>query len=115
VSQNLPFVRHAKALHRELNTLVCGTLVFARVTIGFVRRPNVALGRVIARLREAAGISQEELAERAGVHRTYISQLERGIKSPTLNILVKVSGSLGVRASELIRLMEKEADELPRP
>lgn len=85
------------------------------VTIGFVRRSNLALGRVIARLREAAGISQEELAERAGVHRTYISQLERGIKSPTLNILVEVSGALGVRASELVRLTEEEADGLPRP
>ena len=80
-----------------------------------VRRPNVALGRVIARLREADGISQEELAERAGVHRTYISQLERGIKSPTLNILVRISGSLGVRSSELVRLMEEEADGLSRP
>ncbi len=113
--QNLPFVKHVKESPHKLNTLACGTLVFIRVTIGFVRRPNVALGRVIAHLRKMASISQEELAERAGVHRTYISQLERGIKSPTLNILVKVSGSLGVRASELIRLMEKEADELSRP
>ncbi len=113
--QDLPFVKHVKESHHKLNTLVCSTLVFTRATINFVRCPNVALGRVIARLREVAGMSQEELAERAGIHRTYISQLERGIKSPTLNIVVKVSVSLGVRASELIRLMEKEADELPRP
>ena len=85
------------------------------MTIVYVNRTNLALGRVIAHLREVAGISQEELAERAEVHRTYISQLERGIKSPTLNILVKVSGSLDIRVSQLIRLVEEGADELPRP
>lgn len=38
--------------------------------------------------RENAGISQEQLAERAGLHRTYISQLERGLKSPSLDVIV---------------------------
>jgi transcriptional regulator with XRE-family HTH domain len=99
----------------RLNTLGCGTLVFDKPQLSSVRRPHLTPGRVIARLREAAGFSQEELAERAGVHRTYISQLERGIKSPTLNILVKLSSSLRIRASELIRLMEEETNELPRP
>ena len=76
--------------------------------------PSSALGKVIARLRLAAGVSQEELAERAGVHRTYVSQLERGIKSPTLNILFKISEALGIEASHLIKLTEEEAHGLPR-
>lgn len=48
-------------------------------------------------LREArtkAQISQEELAERAGLHRTYISQLERGLKSPSLDVVVALSKGL---------------------
>ena len=47
----------------------------------WVNGVNLALGNAIARLRESVGISQEELAERAGIHRTYVSQLERGLKS----------------------------------
>jgi transcriptional regulator with XRE-family HTH domain len=48
-------------------------------------------------LREArgnAGISQEQLAERAGLHRTYISQLERGLKSPSLDVIVSLANGL---------------------
>jgi transcriptional regulator with XRE-family HTH domain len=45
----------------------------------------------VARLRKRLGISQEELAFRAAVHGTYISQLERGFKSPTLHVMLKLS------------------------
>ena len=67
-----------------------------------------ALGSVIAKSRGKLGISQEKLAERAGVHRTYISQLERGLKSPTLDILAKISFGLDIKLSRLMRLMEDE-------
>ncbi len=67
-----------------------------------------ALGKVIAKSREKLGISQEKLAERAGVHRTYVSQLERGLKSPTLDILSKISLGLDIKLSRLMRLLEDE-------
>jgi transcriptional regulator with XRE-family HTH domain len=54
-------------------------------------------------LREARGkaeISQEELAERAGLHRTYISQLERGLKSPTLDVIVALARGLRITPLE---------------
>jgi transcriptional regulator with XRE-family HTH domain len=44
--------------------------------------------------RQAAGLSQEQLAAKAGLHRTYISQLERGIKSPTLDVLAALAVAL---------------------
>ncbi|MGD1089197.1 MAG: helix-turn-helix transcriptional regulator [Verrucomicrobiota bacterium] len=50
--------------------------------------------------REKAEVSQEELAERAGLHRTYISQLERGLKSPSLDIIVSLAK--GLRLSGLV-------------
>ena len=56
-------------------------------------------------LREArnkAGISQEELAERAGLHRTYISQLERGLKSPSLDVIVALARGLRVKPLEFV-------------
>jgi transcriptional regulator with XRE-family HTH domain len=61
------------------------------------------LGQVIKRRREAAELSQEELAERAGVHRTYVSQLERGIKSPSVRILDRMAGALKCQAWEILQ------------
>ncbi len=73
---------------------------------------NQALGRVLAKYRTIAKISQEELADRAGIHRTYVSQIERGLKSPTLSVLLKISISLNTTASSLIAEVEKNIDEL---
>jgi len=53
--------------------------------------------------RESIGISQEELAATSGLDRTYISQLERGLKSPTLNTLEKLGKCLNVSEQYLLR------------
>ena len=52
------------------------------------------LGKELRKAREAAGMSQEELAFRARVHRTYISLLERDKKSPTLDVLFRICGAM---------------------
>jgi DNA-binding XRE family transcriptional regulator len=44
------------------------------------------VGLNVKRLREAQGISQEDLADRAGVHRTYVSGVERGVRNPTITV-----------------------------
>lgn len=75
-------------------------------------RTTKSIGAVIASLRSKAALSQEALAERADVHRTYISQLERGIKSPTFDTLRRIAAALNVKASDLVRLTEKDSDEL---
>ena len=56
---------------------------------------KAAIGGVLRAKREKLAISQEEVAERAGVDRTYVSILERGIKSPTLETLEKICTALG--------------------
>ena len=53
--------------------------------------------------RKLAGLSQERLATKAGLDRTYVSQLERGLKSPTLGTLEKLAGCLGIRVENLLR------------
>jgi transcriptional regulator with XRE-family HTH domain len=53
--------------------------------------------------REQAGLTQEALADRSGLDRTYVSQLERGLKSPTLNTIESVANTLGVAAATLLR------------
>lgn len=56
--------------------------------------------------REEAGMTQEALAFEAEVDRTYISQLERNKKSPTLDVLFRLCEAMGVKASELISRVE---------
>jgi transcriptional regulator with XRE-family HTH domain len=58
------------------------------------------LGGRIRTLRLKNAISQEELAEQAGVHRTYVGMIERGEKNLTILSLLKISNALGISLSE---------------
>ena len=71
-------------------------------------KPEVLFGKVVSELRRRSGISQEELGFQAGVHRTYISQIERGLKSPTLTVILKLAKALHRPASRLIASVEKK-------
>lgn len=52
--------------------------------------------------RKAAGYSQEGLAHEVGIHRTYVSGVERGIRNPTIEVLEKLARPLGIPAWKLI-------------
>jgi transcriptional regulator with XRE-family HTH domain len=65
------------------------------------------LGLEIQHLRTEKGWSQEYLAEMTGLHRTYISQLERGLKSPSVRVLSHIANALGVTMSEFLRVVEE--------
>lgn len=70
---------------------------------------EAVLGRVIAERRRGAGLSQEALAFRCKLHPTYISQLERGLKSPTVRVLRVISEAVGMTASALLQEAEAQA------
>jgi transcriptional regulator with XRE-family HTH domain len=59
-------------------------------------------GRNLARIRKRADLSQEELSVMASVHRTEISQLERGLRVARVDTLVKLLGSLEADPDELL-------------
>jgi transcriptional regulator with XRE-family HTH domain len=61
------------------------------------------LGRNLRRLREAKGLSQEQFADEAGIHRTYVSDLERGSRNPTIRVVERVATALGVTASDILK------------
>jgi transcriptional regulator with XRE-family HTH domain len=73
---------------------------------------NKAVSLTIIELRKKAQLSQEELAHQAEIHRTYVSQIERGLKSPTLQVLIKIASALDVKPSEIMRHIEKELNDL---
>lgn len=63
-------------------------------------------GEVLRELRRAHRLSQEKLAERSDCHRTYISLLERGEASPTLDLLIRLAEALGMTVTELVAAFE---------
>lgn len=65
------------------------------------------LGRELQNARKAAGLTQDEVAFRAGVNRSYMSYLEHDKYSPTVEMLLRVCDALGVSASHLIARVER--------
>ena len=56
----------------------------------------------LRRLRSGKGLSQEQFAFDAGIHRTYISDLERGRRNPTITVVEKLAKCLGVSIGALL-------------
>lgn len=69
--------------------------------------PNTVFGEQLRQLRKAAGLTQEELAFQVGLDRTYISLLEGGIKSPTLNTFFRLCKALNQQPEEVIAQVHK--------
>ena len=60
-------------------------------------------GLRVRQLREALGLSQEDFGEAAGLHRTYVSGIERGTRNPTLTVLFRIAKGLELTLDELIK------------
>lgn len=68
--------------------------------------PRKALGLRIKQLRADFAITQEELSERSGLFRTYMSRIESGLANPTLTVLHALAQGLGVNIAELLAAPE---------
>ena len=62
-------------------------------------------GRRLRELRESRGWSQEEFADIAGLHRTYVSAVERGVRNPTLSVLERLAKALELSFSDMMEGM----------
>lgn len=69
--------------------------------------PEVAFGKVLRALRKQAGLSQEQLALDADLQRNYISLLERGLNSPSIKTLFKLSAVLKTKPSKMLEQAEE--------
>ena len=82
-------------------------VTFASMTIKPPDCPLVAVfAQNVRRRRLELGLSQEALAERAGVHRTYIGMIERSEKNVTIYNIWRCANALGMAAHELLRPLE---------
>ncbi len=77
--------------------------------------PNTVFGARLKQLRKASHVTQEELAFRVGLARNYISLLERGVKSPTLTVFLRLCIALNQQPAEVMaevhrRVVQEEAE-----
>ncbi|WP_251959360.1 helix-turn-helix domain-containing protein [Nostoc commune] len=72
---------------------------------------NQRFGKAIRRRRREMDLSQEELAERAQLHRTYISSIERGQRNPSLENIEKLAKALNISISALFAEYGIEVEE----
>jgi len=69
--------------------------------------PEKAFGMVLREIRDKAGLSQLDVYVKFGVDRTQLSAIERGVQSPTLRTIVRLSRIFRVTPTELMRRMER--------
>ena len=81
---------------------------------GGVRDLKALLGDNLARCRKQAGLSQEELSWRAGLHRTEISQLERGLRVARADTLLKLASALEVPVGDLFEGLAWQPGDMRR-
>ena len=72
-----------------------------------MRSLPVAFGRTVRQLRAERGLSQEKFAAKAGISRTYMSEIERGVTLVSIVIIARVAKALGLTASALLRNVEE--------
>lgn len=72
-----------------------GTLTYEQ------RAHRRAFGEAVARLRRDRGWTQEDLAERAEVHRSYLAAIETGARNPSLDVIVKIAHGLHISVADL--------------
>jgi DNA-binding XRE family transcriptional regulator len=95
-------------------TIVCGLVCIPKLPFGsrvedLVESKNQSLvefGKKVRSARKEKKFSQEELASRADLHRTYIGMIERGEKNITLINILRISRALNISASNLLESIE---------
>ncbi|MGH9459787.1 MAG: helix-turn-helix transcriptional regulator [Vicinamibacteria bacterium] len=68
----------------------------------------LSFGQAVRERRNSLGLSQEELADRAGLHRTYVGSIERGERNPSLLNIARIAHALKLRPSELMPELPRE-------
>ena len=76
--------------------------VFSKLVMSAIQKHRCLLGESVRDARKEAGFSQEKLAEKADLSTVFISRIERGVESPSVDNLLKIAKALGVRVRDLV-------------
>jgi transcriptional regulator with XRE-family HTH domain len=76
-------------------------------------RPRLDYGRAIETLRASKGFSREELAQLARISYSYLSEIERGLKRPSADIVARVARAFGMKGSGFLQYVEELSTPLP--
>lgn len=68
------------------------------------------VGKVIRRVREEKGLSQEVVSGLADIGRTHLSAIERGTRKPTMETFFRIANAMDIDASSLLRQIESECE-----
>lgn len=79
--------------------------------MGEAENKTARFGDSVRRARLAAGMTQEDLADRSGLDRSYIGGVERGERNPTLTVIEKIAAGLGLPVSHLFEERNLGSDE----
>lgn len=79
--------------------------------IGRISALQSAFAEVVRKLRLNKRLSQEEFAERSGLHRTYISDIERGVRNIAFSNIVRICEALEISISKMMQMVERQAAE----
>lgn len=71
------------------------------------KRIQIAFGKAVRKLRDNSGLSQEDIAQKAGIHRNYWGDVERGERNVSIANMHRIAKALGIKLSELVKEMEK--------
>lgn len=69
-------------------------------------KEHAALGAAVREIREQRGLTQQQLADKAGVASTFLSDIERGVRNPSWSTVLGIAKALGVKPSELVAKAE---------
>ena len=73
----------------------------------------LAISHLVRERRESLGLTQEELAHKAHLHRTYISDIERGARNLSVRSLISLADALGIGVSDMVQVAESRLDGQP--
>ncbi|MEX1030801.1 MAG: helix-turn-helix transcriptional regulator [Paenibacillaceae bacterium] len=81
----------------------------ANSNIKELNRNLVLFGKSLREFRKEAGLSQDELSFQSGVDRSYISEIENGLKAPSILTILALTGSLKIKPSDLMDRFENKS------
>lgn len=79
-----------------------------------MKNAEVFFGEEVRKARNLLGLSQEDLAHKADLHSSYVSKLERGLKSPSLRVILQLAHALDIAPGELVQAVGRQLPQFKK-